>query len=110
MSRLLLLLLFLACAGCDFEPMQNKKAKPPAAVRDAQRLRVAMDMRQLLTEVEQHYSLRGEWPESWRAIRRSGLDPWGNEYVLLIEDGRAIVSSAGPDGEPDTDDDIYSDD
>jgi general secretion pathway protein G len=41
-------------------------------------------------------------------IKRLPKDPWGNEYVLLNpgENGKMDVFSAGPDGEPGTEDDI----
>ncbi|HCS8993771.1 TPA: type II secretion system protein GspG, partial [Klebsiella pneumoniae] len=41
-------------------------------------------------------------------IRRLPQDPWGNEYQLLSpgQHGAIDVFSVGPDGMPDTNDDI----
>ncbi len=40
-------------------------------------------------------------------IRRLPKDPWGNEYLMLSpgENGPVDIFSAGPDGQPGTDDD-----
>ncbi|KQN58124.1 MULTISPECIES: type II secretion system major pseudopilin GspG [unclassified Erwinia] len=50
-------------------------------------------------------------PRNYRSdgyIRRLPEDPWGNPYQLLSpgEHGAVDVFSAGPDGEPGTDDDV----
>jgi len=41
-------------------------------------------------------------------VKRLPKDPWGNEYILLNpgEQGKMDVFSTGPDGEPNTEDDI----
>jgi len=41
-------------------------------------------------------------------VKRLPKDPWGNEYILLNpgEQGKMDVFSRGPDGEPNTEDDI----
>ena len=49
-------------------------------------------------------------PRSYRDngyIRRLPKDPWGNEYLMLSpgEHGPVDIFSAGPDGQPGTDDD-----
>lgn len=43
-------------------------------------------------------------------IRRLPADPWGNEYILISpgEHGAIDISSAGPDGEAGTSDDVTS--
>lgn len=38
----------------------------------------------------------------------AGTDPWGRPYELEHAGGRAIVFSAGPDGEIGTGDDIHA--
>ena len=43
----------------------------------------------------------------WQALRRSGIDPWGEEYVLESEGNHAVIFSSGPYGEIGTDDDVY---
>lgn len=50
-------------------------------------------------------------PKSYREsgyIRRLPSDPWGNEYLMLSpgEHGAIDIFSAGPDGQPGTDDDV----
>ena len=57
---------------------------------------------------------RGKCPKSWQDLKAAGIsgkvvkDPWGNDFILKCpgEHGTADVSSAGPDGEPGTEDDI----
>ncbi len=43
-----------------------------------------------------------------RLLRRgaSGKDPWGNQYEIVCQDGDVNVTSAGPDREPGTTDDV----
>ena len=105
MARIWILALLLA--GCEADTLLPTKGKEVLPVHDAKVLRARMEIRQLRVEVEQHHALRGAWPADWRAIGRSGLDPWGSEYLLDFERDRPIVFSAGPDGEVDTDDDIH---
>ncbi len=59
---------------------------------------------------------RGKCPKTWQDLKAAGVtskvvkDPWGNEFILKCEKGKVEVSSAGPDGEPGTEDDIQSTD
>ncbi len=101
-----LLALLLLPPACDVELTKGAKGKAPPVVEDAQIFRAQLEMKTLGAEVEQHHALRGEWPADWRALKRSGKDPWGNEYVLEIDGEKALVFSAGPDGEFGTDDDL----
>lgn len=41
-----------------------------------------------------------------RLISRGSLDPWGNEYFLILTRDTIVVLSAGPDGERGTEDDL----
>lgn len=107
MTRASLLPLLLLLAGCDVDALVPTTGNEVAPVHDARVLRARMEIRQLTAEVEQHHALRGEWPADWRAIGRSGRDPWGGEYVLDFERDRPVVYSTGPDGEDDTDDDVH---
>jgi hypothetical protein len=104
--RQLLLALILLPAACDLGLGTQPKGKAPPVVEDAQIFRAQLEMRTLAAEVEQHHALRGEWPTDWRALKRSGMDPWGNEYALEVDGEKALVSSAGPDGDFGTDDDL----
>ncbi|HEX5138873.1 MAG TPA: hypothetical protein VFY93_18020 [Planctomycetota bacterium] len=103
---LLLALLLLPACGDDPTPRQKKGGKAPAVVEDAQVLRAALEMKTLAAEIAQYHAARGEWPADWRAIRRSGKDPWGNDYGFEPDGDAVVVYSAGPDGEFDTDDDL----
>ncbi len=101
-----LLALLLLPPACDVELGKGPKGKPPPVVEDALIFRAQLEMKTLAAEVEQHHALRAEWPADWRALKRSGRDPWGNEYAFEIDGERATVFSAGPDGEFGTDDDL----
>jgi hypothetical protein len=101
------LILVLLLVGCDADTLLPTTGKEVAPVHDARVVRARMEIQRLSAEVEQHHARRGEWPPDWRAIGRSGLDPWGGEYILEFEEDRPVVYSAGPDGEADTDDDVY---
>ena len=47
-----------------------------------------------------------DWPKGY--IEKIPLDPWGGKYYLRKSDGRPRVAPAspGPDGKPNTDDDV----
>jgi general secretion pathway protein G len=59
---------------------------------------------------------RRKAPESWEDLVKNGdlekapIDPWGNEYVFVcpgVHNTKACdVQSNGPDGLPDTEDDV----
>ncbi|MFQ5844955.1 MAG: hypothetical protein ACE5JG_08205 [Planctomycetota bacterium] len=97
----------LALCACDVEIARSHDGRDPSPVHDAKALRAALEIQRLTAELEQYHARRGEWPDGWRQLGRSGVDPWGTEYRLEIVQGRAAVSSAGPDGEPDTGDDVH---
>jgi hypothetical protein len=105
MRLLLLALLLLPACGDDPKP-KEAKGRPPAIVEDAQVLRAELEMKTLTAELAQYHAARGEWPADWRALRRGGKDPWGNDYAFETEGDDVYVFSAGPDGEFDTDDDV----
>ena len=51
--------------------------------------------------------LREPGPDGKAFLRASAADPWGGPYRLLMsQGGTPTVMSAGPDGAPDTADDI----
>ncbi len=104
----LLLIVPLLVAACDMEIAKAREgSREPAVIEDAKLIRVQLEIQRLTSELEQYHMRRGEWPESWRQIKRSGLDPWGGEYIFEIEDDHALVFSAGPDDEIGTGDDVY---
>jgi general secretion pathway protein G len=59
---------------------------------------------------------KGKCPKTLQDLKASGIaskltkDPWGNDYVMKCpgEHGPADITSNGPDGEADTEDDIRS--
>jgi general secretion pathway protein G len=59
---------------------------------------------------------KGKCPKTLQDLKASGIasklskDPWGNDYTMKCpgEHGPADISSYGPDGEADTEDDIHS--
>lgn len=102
--------------------MGNKeKADKQKAISDIVALENALDMYKLdnhrypttsqglraLTEAPTIAPLATNYnPEGY--VKRLPEDPWGNEYILVSpgEHGAIDLISAGPDGEPDTKDDI----
>ena len=100
MRRAAWLLILLPACGLD-TAIENENL-----IDDTRLMRADLEMRQLKNDLEQHHALRGEWPEDWSTVRRSGMDPWGGEYVFEIEGSNAVVHSAGPDGVHETGDDL----
>ncbi len=107
MMRWLLVMALLAFAACgDLSPTGTVERGIPIKER-AQRLRIRQEIREFERELVQRFARDGEWPDDWSFLRRSANDPWGNEYRFYVEDDIAVVFSAGPDGEPDTKDDVH---
>jgi len=96
-------LLALVLASCGYQP-----DAPGAIVHDARRVRADLEMKQLVADLKQHFAVHGEWPADWSAVKRAGIDPWGEEYAFEVEDDIAVVISAGPDHEFETGDDVVS--
>lgn len=91
----LLMLLAFACARDD----------------PATRLRKANERCKARYDIYQRWITgRGRLPETdaERAEAEGGgeLDPWGHPYVFEVEGGPLVVWSNGPDGLPETGDDI----
>lgn len=101
-----LLLALLLLPACDIKIETKQKGKAPAVVEDAQVLRAQIEIKQRAAELAQYHAMRGEWPADWSVIKRSGKDPWGNEYEFDVDGEQVTVTSAGPDGEFGTDDDL----
>jgi hypothetical protein len=99
--RAIPLLLLAAC----YDPSEVAKTAP--VVADAKRFRAQTEIQGLARELEQYHALKGEWPDSWQALRRTALDPWGEEYVLETDGNQAVIFSSGPDREIGTGDDVY---
>jgi general secretion pathway protein G len=74
-----------------------------------------MEIQKLNQLVEQHFINESQVPENLQELTEGPApytqsiptDPWGNEYIYNAEGGRNYqIYSAGPDGEPGTEDDI----
>ena len=106
MRCLLLLGILLATPACGDPAGTTQRGLDTIA--QARGIRAEIEIRQLRTEVGQFHVLRGEWPSEDSDLLRTAIDPWGNPYVVEIDGSRALVFSAGPDGEIDTDDDVHA--
>ncbi len=83
-------------------------------------VRVAqMEVGQLEQMVETYYMTENEVPDDLDQLTEGNQpitevipdDPWGNAYIYEIEDadeGTFVVYSAGRDGQPGTEEDVYA--
>ena len=85
------------------------------AFKNAQTDNARKDVVQIQQAVEMYRTQkRGKCPKTLQDLKASGIaskiskDPWGNDYVIKCpgEQAEIDVISAGPDGEPGTEDDI----
>ena len=63
----------------------------------------------LKNELDQYYARKGKYPDTGTGLKAlvdgqyedsMPKDPWGNEYVYTLENGKAVVVSYGKDGQP----------
>jgi general secretion pathway protein G len=94
----------------------------PRYVERARRGRAEADVENLKNAVNLFRMEQSRWPETLEDLvnppeTRGGLqeepyleklpiDPWGNEYIYVIEDNRPVIISMGPDGQEGTQDDL----
>lgn len=70
-------------------------------------LRLILDQLELHLAGGQRLPPPDEFPAFLRRNRMGGsIDPWGGEYYLMLARDSIIVGSAGPDGEPGSEDDL----
>ncbi len=76
--------------------------------------KIKYDLEEIYKSARMLYVLTGSWPESIRdmvdardeqgflpgALANNPKDPWGNEYVYKIRDGKPLIICNGRDGEP----------
>ena len=96
-------LLLLIAAACSKPQDEAAKSKSVAGAKEFQ---TTQDIVQLRRDCLQHQAVKGELPADWDELGRSKNDPWGNEYVLVLDGDRVDIYSAGPDGKYETRDDI----
>jgi general secretion pathway protein G len=61
---------------------------------------------QALIEPPQGLANESRWRGPYLDTKQLPLDPWDNAYQYQAADGGITISSAGPDGVPNSDDDI----
>lgn len=68
-----------------------------------------LDIATLENALKLYYARTGKFPDTatgfkilldQQLIERAPKDPWGNDYVYLLESGRPIITSYGADGAP----------
>lgn len=65
-----------------------------------------MDMKRLpdinvgLAELLENTTSSSRWRGPYLELNEIPLDPWDNEYVYVLEDGRFLIVSYGADGQP----------
>jgi len=104
--RCLLLVALLVTSGCG-DPAAPTQAGLDTIAK-AEALRAQLEIRQIRAEAEQYRALHGEWPWEGSPSWREPVDPWGRPYRFEVDGDRAIVVSAGADGELDTGDDVIA--
>jgi len=68
-----------------------------------------LDISNLENALKLYYARTGRFPDTatgfkilldQQLIERAPKDPWGNDYVYLLENGRPVITSYGADGAP----------
>ena len=84
--------------------------------------RTQQDIRSIEGALKLYYTQKGKYPDtgeglgalvSGKQLDSMPRDPWGHDYVYVLENGKPVVSSYGADGSPggqDDDADISSKD
>jgi len=99
----LALLVPVLASGCT-DPVEA--AKGSSIVGETRTMRVQLEMKSLAQEMDRYRAVHGDWPNDLSALRRPYRDPWGGEYAFELDGDRVWITSAGPDGQWDTDDDL----
>jgi len=68
-----------------------------------------LDISSLENALKLYYARTGKFPDTatgfkilldQQLIEKPPKDPWGNDYVYLLENGRPVITSYGADGAP----------
>jgi hypothetical protein len=100
---LVLVALGAAACGADTSPQAAADIKAETRV-----FRARLEIARWRSELERYHTLNGAWPQDWDELGRRAMDPWGAEYAFSVEDDRVAVYSLGPDGEPETGDEVFA--
>ena len=104
-----LYLMFGSMGGSSYADGVNKARK------QGQQVSIDMQAQQLLTSVTQYQLTNGQLPETMEDLEapsKAFLDPWGQQVRFTCEEDRRArkgvltITSAGPDGEFGTEDDL----
>ncbi len=75
--------------------------------------RARLDIKQIENALKLYYVKKGNYPDTATGLKalvdtknldKLPMDPWGKEYVYLLESGKPVVISYGRDGTPSGDD------
>lgn len=111
-GKLILLVILLAGIGMAVPSTRAKMEDAVAPVMNKMKAKLVPSRLEAMADQIEVRLGRGQgYPGSWEGwLRReySGVpeDPWGNVYYLQTNRNGFTVGSTGPDGQPNTDDDI----
>jgi general secretion pathway protein G len=84
------------------------------ALNDAKNDTAKQEIGTIQNGLKLFYTRKGKYPDTGTGLKAlvdsqiidKTVDPWGNEYVYLLQGNKPQVTSYGPDGAPNTEDDI----
>jgi hypothetical protein len=109
----IVLLLYFGNAGGGNYAQQLSEAR-----KQGQRLEMRLNTQQLTLLIATYRQQNGKMPRTWEEMEAppaAYTDPWGHAMTVAVEEERAggarvTYRSAGPDGEPNTGDDLVQTD
>lgn len=93
-------------AGALFVGRKAEQAQEVTARLDSQTVTQGLELYRLKSGRYPTTAEGLEVLERERMIERLPLDPWGRPYLYKLEGDTPVVTSAGPDGQPGTTDDV----
>ncbi|UCG77999.1 MAG: DUF4388 domain-containing protein [Nitrospirota bacterium] len=93
-------LVLLASLAISVNPLLLKKD-------GADMVKAGRDINGITMSLETGMFLSGRYPVSLSAIKAPQKDPWGNDYIYKVTPDGFYLRSSGPDGKPQTPDDIF---
>ncbi|WP_224369484.1 type II secretion system major pseudopilin GspG [Hyalangium versicolor] len=76
-------------------------------LEEAKRDTARLDIGNIQNALKLYYAKQGKYPDTGSGLKalvdtqnleRIPVDPWGNEYVYLLESGKPVITSYGADG------------